>query len=44
MLGIFVLGTFTVIAAFLVEFRQEPPVRAHLPIWTAIPPRKRQAA
>jgi uncharacterized protein (DUF983 family) len=35
-LGIFVLGTLTVIAAFLVEFRLEPPFWVHLLLWPAV--------
>jgi uncharacterized protein (DUF983 family) len=33
--GIFVLGALTVIGAFLVEFRLEPPFWVHLLIWPA---------
>lgn len=35
-LGIFVLGTLTVIGAFLVEFRLEPPFWVHLVIWPLV--------
>jgi uncharacterized protein (DUF983 family) len=34
--GIFLLGTLTVIGAFLVEFRLEPPFWVHLVLWPAL--------
>jgi uncharacterized protein (DUF983 family) len=34
--GIFVLGTLTVIGAFLVEFRLDPPFWVHLVLWPAL--------
>jgi uncharacterized protein (DUF983 family) len=34
--GIFLLGALTVIGAFLVEFRLEPPFWVHLVLWPAL--------
>ncbi|NKE43679.1 DUF983 domain-containing protein [Roseomonas frigidaquae] len=35
-LGIFVLGALTMIGAFLVEFRLEPPLWVHALLWPAL--------
>ena len=35
-LGIFLLGTLAVIAAFLVEFRLAPPLWVHVVLWPAL--------
>jgi uncharacterized protein (DUF983 family) len=35
-LGIFLLGALAVIAAFLVEFRLQPPLWVHVVLWPAL--------
>ena len=36
MAGIFLLGALTVIGAFLVEFRLEPPAWVHVVLWPSL--------